>query len=149
MRAWTSSRFFAPVSGNALSRGLDKGFYFYIFGNMKSIDAVNALAALAQETRLQAFRELVAAHDPADAGSGLAAGTLARQLAVPAPTLSFHLKELHRAGLVGSNKRGRSIIYHARLDTMKALADYLLEDCCGGAGNAGDIAGAKERGKPK
>lgn len=144
--------FFAPVSGNARPREVDKSFYFYIFGNMKSIDAVNALAALAQETRLQAFRELVVAHDPA--GSGLAAGALARQLAVPAPTLSFHLKELHRAGLVGSSKRGRSIIYHARLDTMKALADYLLEDCCGGlledcCGGAGDIAGAKERGKPK
>lgn len=100
---------------------------------MKSNDAITALAALAQETRLQAFRELVKAHDPEPDAGGLAAGELARRLGVPAPTLSFHLKELHRAGLVHSSKRGRSVIYQAGLDTMQSLAGYLLEDCCGGA----------------
>lgn len=102
---------------------------------MKSKDAITALAALAQETRLQAFRELVKAHDPEGKASGLAAGQLGSRLGVPAPTLSFHLKELHRAGLVNSTRQGRTITYHARLDAMRALAAYLLEDCCSGAGN--------------
>jgi DNA-binding transcriptional ArsR family regulator len=100
---------------------------------MESKPIIDALAALAQETRLQVFRELVKAHGLQPDEGGLAAGELATKLAIPAPTLSFHLKELYRAGLVRSRKQGRSIIYEANLGTMRQLLLYLLEDCCGGA----------------
>ena len=99
---------------------------------MKLNDIVTALAALAQQTRLQAFRELVKAHSP-DSDTGLAAGELAQRLGIPPPTLSFHLKELSSAGLITSRKQGRSIIYRANLDAMAAVANYLLQDCCGGS----------------
>ena len=98
---------------------------------MKTNDIIAALAALAQQTRLQAFRELVQAHGP-NSDAGLPAGELAQRLGIPSPTLSFHLKELSGAGLVTSHKQGRSIIYRANVDTMAAVANYLLQDCCGG-----------------
>jgi ArsR family transcriptional regulator, arsenate/arsenite/antimonite-responsive transcriptional repressor len=90
------------------------------------------LSGLAQETRLRIFRELVRHHGPCTADSGLAAGALATTLAIAPPTLSFHLKEMSRAGLVKSRKHGRSIIYRADLEGMGDLVNYLLEDCCGG-----------------
>jgi len=103
---------------------------------MKSF--IEALDALAQETRLEVFRALVRAHSMEVNVGGLAAGALATALDVPPATLSFHLKEMARAGLVTSRREGRSIIYKADLGAMKALTDYLLEDCCGGAcGTAG------------
>lgn len=95
--------------------------------------AIEALAALAQETRLEIFRALVKAHSPRATEAGLSAGALSEQLGVPAPTLSFHLKELARAGLVASRREGRSIIYTANLGAMSALTNYLIEDCCQGA----------------
>lgn len=107
--------------------------YFYIYGNMKTETAIETLAALAQETRLQIFRALVQAHAPDPDQAGLSAGALADTLGVPAPTLSFHLKELSRANLLASRKEGRSIIYSANLGAMAALTDFLLEDCCQGA----------------
>jgi len=94
---------------------------------------ITALAALAQETRLNAFRELVKAHAPNPTEGGLSAGDLADALGVPAPTLSFHLKEMSHADLVTSRKEGRSIIYRANLDTISSVVSFLLEDCCGGA----------------
>ena len=94
---------------------------------MKSSVAVAALAALSQETRLAAFRRLVAAGP-----DGLAAGVLARALKTAAPTLSFHLKELERAGLIKKRRESRSIIYAADYAAMRALLSYLMEDCCGG-----------------
>ncbi len=97
---------------------------------MKINIAIDALAALAQETRLEIFRTLVRAHSPKDEEAGLPAGALAEVLGVAAPTLSFHLKELSRAGLVLPRRDGRSIVYTANLDVMSALADYLIEDCC-------------------
>lgn len=99
---------------------------------MKTNQAVLALAALAQETRLEVFRLLVKAHDPAPEKGGLAAGEIAARLCVTPATLSFHLKELARAGLIASRKDGRSIIYRAEFGRVSALAAFLLEDCCQG-----------------
>jgi DNA-binding transcriptional ArsR family regulator len=89
--------------------------------------AVTALAALAQETRLAAYRALVAAGE-----AGLPAGELAAQLGVPPATLSFHLKELAHAGLVSSRSEGRFVIYTADYVAMTGLLAFLSEECCGG-----------------
>jgi ArsR family transcriptional regulator, arsenate/arsenite/antimonite-responsive transcriptional repressor len=91
--------------------------------------SVVALGALAQATRLEAFRLLVR-HEPA----GLPAGEIARQMMVPQNTMSGHLAILARAGLVRADRRSRSIIYRADLDGLRALMLFLLKDCC--AGNA-------------
>ena len=90
--------------------------------------AVAALAALAHEHRLAAFRLLVEAGEP-----GLAAGVLADSLGLTAPTLSFHIKELAHAGLVQSRHEGRYVIYTARFDAMEGLIGYLTDNCCNGA----------------
>lgn len=89
--------------------------------------AILAMAALAQPTRLQAFRLLVA-HEPA----GLAAGDLARRLDVPQNTLSAHLAVLSRAALVMAERQGRSIRYRANLAAFQAVMLFLLQDCCDG-----------------
>ncbi|SRR5487761_1971345 len=86
-----------------------------------------ALAALAQSTRLAAFRLLVR-HEP----GGLAAGELARALDVPHNTLSAHISVLARAGLVVGQRHSRSIIYRANIAAFHALARDLVQDCCGG-----------------
>src|SRR6266566_1730759 len=96
---------------------------------MKTSFAVDSLAALAQETRLNIFRLLVR-HAP----SGLPAGTIARRLRLPGPTLSFHLNVLAAAGLVRADKNGRSIAYSANLDSVNRLTGFLMENCCGGRG---------------
>jgi len=90
--------------------------------------AVEALSSLAQETRLQIFRALVRA-----GAEGMAAGRIAETLGVPKATLSFHLAHLTRSGLLDSQRRGRSIIYAVRFDGVRALLDYLMEDCCQGS----------------
>ncbi len=92
---------------------------------MQQKDAVTALAALAQETRLAVFRLLVQ-----QGPSGLAAGEIASQLGIVPPTLSFHLKELAHAGLVSSRQQGRFVIYAADFDAMNALLAFLTENCC-------------------
>lgn len=92
---------------------------------MESSTAVAALAALAQETRLAAFRHLVQA-GPA----GVCAGDLAGAVKVPRATLSFHLKELSHAGLVQARQEGRFIFYSADFPAMNALLAYLTENCC-------------------
>ncbi|WP_035980990.1 metalloregulator ArsR/SmtB family transcription factor [Bradyrhizobium sp. STM 3843] len=94
---------------------------------MENEEAVLALAALAQPTRLQAFRTLVQ-HEP----DGLPAGELARLLEVPQNTLSAHLSVLARADLVTSERRSRSIVYRANLAEFQKVALFLLQDCCGG-----------------
>jgi ArsR family transcriptional regulator len=94
---------------------------------MKSTTAVAALAALAQETRLDVFRTLVRAGP-----GGLPAGTLAAALGVPSATLSFHLKELRSAGLVRCERRGRSRIYRPDFPAVTALIRFLTENCCQG-----------------
>lgn len=88
--------------------------------------SVTALAALAQGTRLETFRLLVK-HEPV----GLPAGEVARLLDVPQNTLSTHLAMLSRAGLVKSERQGRSIIYRADLDGLRGLMVFLVKDCCG------------------
>ncbi|MGY4307382.1 ArsR family transcriptional regulator [Bradyrhizobium sp. USDA 4369] len=94
---------------------------------MENEQAVLALAALAQPTRLQAFRVLVH-NEP----QGLPAGELARLLEVPQNTLSAHLAVLARAGLVRSQRHSRSIVYRADLTELQAVTLFLLQDCCGG-----------------
>ena len=95
---------------------------------MERTDIVTALAALAQETRLEVYRLLVQAGP-----DGLPAGTVGARLALPLPTLSFHLAQLKHARLVAARRDGRSIIYAANYAAMNGLIAYLTENCCGGA----------------
>lgn len=88
---------------------------------------VGALSALAHPTRLEAFRALVR-HER----DGLAAGELHLALAVPQSTMSAHLAVLERAGLVRTERRSRSIIYRAEIETLRDLMIFLAKDCCQG-----------------
>lgn len=94
---------------------------------MDNEQAITALSALAQTTRLNTFRALVA-REP----EGVAAGELARLMDVPQNTMSAHLAALARAGLVRGERRSRSIIYRARLEAVQELSLFLIKDCCGG-----------------
>jgi DNA-binding transcriptional ArsR family regulator len=94
---------------------------------MEENDAVRALAALGQPHRLRIFRALVVA-GPA----GLTPGVMAEGLAIPAATLSFHLKELVNAGLVTQSRASRNLIYRAAYQRMNDLLGYLTENCCQG-----------------
>jgi DNA-binding transcriptional ArsR family regulator len=94
---------------------------------MDSFEAIAALAALAQGTRLDTFRLLVT-REP----DGVPAGELARLMAVPQNTMSAHLAVLSRAHLVTSERHSRSIIYRANLPRLRELTLFLLKDCCGG-----------------
>jgi ArsR family transcriptional regulator len=110
---------------------------------MATIDskiAVKALAALAHDTRLAVFRLLVTA-GPA----GMSPGVMAERLGLAAPTLSFHLKELAHAGLIHGESQGRYVVYSADYVHMRALMDFLMENCCAAqeCGCAPDEAEAK------
>ena len=94
---------------------------------MDSAAAIAALGALAQEHRLKLFRLLVQAGE-----EGLAAGAIAERLGIPNSSLSFHLAQLSRAGLIRQERRHRSIVYRADYAAMNALVGYLMENCCGG-----------------
>ena len=94
---------------------------------MKTPEAVKALAALAQDTRLAIYRLLVR-----QGPDGLPAGTIAERLDVPAATLSFHLKELAHAGMIGSRQDGRFVYYFANYGRMNDLLGFLSENCCQG-----------------
>jgi ArsR family transcriptional regulator, arsenate/arsenite/antimonite-responsive transcriptional repressor len=94
---------------------------------MEEKDIILALAALAQAARLRLFRALVVAGN-----DGLTPGAIAERLAVPATTLSFHLKELVHAGLISQERQGRNLIYRASFATMNELLAYLTENCCQG-----------------
>ena len=96
---------------------------------METRDIIGALGALAQETRLAIFRLLVETGP-----QGLAVGAIAEKLHLANATLSFHLKELTRAGLTIATPNGRSIVYSANFTTMTGLVEYLTENCCVGAG---------------
>lgn len=98
---------------------------------MKATDVVAALGALAQESRLAVFRLLVKRGPP-----GYTPGELAEKLAIPAPTLSFHLKELQRVGLVQVLREGRYLNYTASFPQMNELLGYLTENCCSLSGDA-------------
>jgi DNA-binding transcriptional ArsR family regulator len=93
---------------------------------MESNDAIAVLGALAQSTRLDVFRLLVK-HAP----DGLAAGDVAKALAVPQNTMSSHLSILSRAGLVSTRRFSRSIVYRADLIRLQAVMLFMLKDCCG------------------
>ncbi len=94
---------------------------------MDNIQAIGALSALAQTTRLEAFRLLVS-REP----EGVSAGKLARLIAIPQNTMSTHLSVLARAGLVRAERQSRSIIYRADLARLRQVTLFLLKDCCGG-----------------
>ena len=100
---------------------------------METGQAVKALGAIAQETRLAIYRLLVEAGP-----EGLSPGVIAGKLGVAAPTLSFHLKELAYAGLVRSESQGRFLFYRADYAAMNALLGFLTENCCRGSHCAGD-----------
>jgi ArsR family transcriptional regulator len=100
---------------------------FYISRLMELDAAVTGLGALAQESRLKVFRLLVRSGP-----DGMSAGDIARELKVPANTMSSHLAILSRAGLIASRRQGTSIIYAPDLEGTRRLLSYLVEDCCGG-----------------
>lgn len=109
--------------------------------------AVQALAALAQDTRMTAFRRLVAAYP-----SAIGAGDIARGCKVPQNTMSTHLAILTRAGLLRVERDGRQMNYRADLDGFRAVVMYLTKDCCGGrddlcASLIADIASEQLTGK--
>jgi len=88
-------------------------------------NAINAFAALSQETRLKVFKILV------EYGrTGAAAGIISDRLGIPHNTLSFHLSHLTQAGLITARKEGRSMIYAANCDSIEDLIGYLRENCC-------------------
>lgn len=95
---------------------------------METTAAVISLAALAHESRLAVYRLLVEAGP-----DGRPAGEIAAALDIPPSSLSFHLKELARAGLVSSEHRGRFVVYAADFSAMDALIGYLTKNCCAGA----------------
>ena len=92
---------------------------------MKAEDVIEALGALAQNSRLEAFRLLVK-RGP----EGFTPGELSERLKIPPPTLSFHLKELQRARLIGSRREGRFLYYSASFATMQGVIDFLTDKCC-------------------
>lgn len=102
---------------------------------MTADNAISALGALAQEHRLALFRLLVQAGQ-----QGMPAGAIADKLGLPNSSLSFHLAQLHRAGLVKQERQHRSLIYSANYAAMNALVAYLLENCCAGADCGTDAA---------
>lgn len=95
---------------------------------MEAPAAIGALGALAQEHRLALFKLLVQAGP-----DGMPAGAIADALGVPNSSLSFHLAQLNRAGLIRQQRQHRSLIYTADYDAMNALVSYLMENCCAGA----------------
>ena len=94
---------------------------------MEKSDIIEALGALAQESRLDIFRLLVRAGE-----DGIPAGRIGEHLGLPSPTLSFHLNQLRHAGLVVPRREGRSIIYAADFEAMNGLMEFLTENCCRG-----------------
>jgi ArsR family transcriptional regulator len=95
---------------------------------METKQALQALSALAQESRLAVFRLLIQ-----QGPDGLAAGVIGEKLELPPATLSFHLASLARAGLVDARQEGRFMFYSANFENMNLLVAFLTENCCGGA----------------
>ena len=94
---------------------------------MESNRALASFAALAQETRLDTVRLLVRAGD-----AGLPAGDIAQRLNIARNLMSAHLSKLEQAGLISSERAGRSIIYRADYDALRGLIDFLMDNCCAG-----------------
>jgi ArsR family transcriptional regulator len=95
---------------------------------MEIIDALSGLNALSQETRLWVFRLLVQAGP-----DGLSAGEISDALNARQNTMSSHLSQLHRAGLISRHRQGRNIVYRANFASIRGLVNFLMEDCCAGA----------------
>lgn len=108
---------------------------------MEMFEACEAFSSLAQETRLKVFKLLI------EYGSdGVTAGKIAEELEIPNNTLSFHLAHMSKAGLVGSEKDGRTITYFANAETIDTLIDFLQENCCAREeGGKGKQKNCKER----
>lgn len=111
---------------------------------MNSKQAVDALAALAHENRLGVYRLLVEAGP-----EGLNAGTIAARLKLPPSSLTFHLQNLHRSGLVTQERRSRELIYAADFSAMNGLVGYLTDNCCGGSATACGVQCAPASGSKK
>ena len=111
---------------------------------MEKQNIIDALAALAQDTRLDIFRVLVA-----QGTSGLPAGTIGERLGIPNATLSFHLQQLKHAGLVIPERKGTQIRYAANYATMNGVLGYLTENCCQGSQECCTPAAACEPGCPE
>ena len=94
---------------------------------MKEAQAINALSALSQETRLRIVRYLVSCGD-----DGAAAGDIADRVRTGASNASFHLSALENAGVIASERQSRKIIYRANFEALGGLISFLLNDCCGG-----------------
>jgi ArsR family transcriptional regulator, arsenate/arsenite/antimonite-responsive transcriptional repressor len=105
--------------------------HFYMIGSVKSLEAIKALSALASEARLAVYRLLVK-RGP----EGYTPSELIKHLDVPAPTLSFHLKELLQAGLIVSRRESRNLYYSPSFERMNALVRFLTENCCSLANEA-------------
>ena len=114
-----------PSGLRAAHNHLTVSQYFDKIGNVKSLEAVEGLAALAQESRLALFRLLVK-RGP----EGYTPTQLAERLDVPGPTLSFHLKELQRANLIEARREGRFLYYSPNFPRMNRLVGFLTENCC-------------------
>jgi len=108
---------------------------------MEKADALAALAALAQESRLDVFRLLVQA-----GAEGVPAGQIAERLGLPSATLSFHLNQLRQAGLVTFRREGRSLIYAAEYAAMNGLVAFLMENCCRGDAARCDPSATRHQG---
>ena len=111
---------------------------------METKNAIEAFAALAHRQRLAVFRMLVRTGP-----NGLAAGDIALRLETPPSSLSFHLGQLERAGLIRSHRKSRHVIYAADIEGTRLLLSYLTEDCCEGRPElCGDLAGAIAGARP-
>src|SRR5262245_42053256 len=93
---------------------------------MDTRTVIEALGALAHEHRLRVYRLLVE-----EGPEGLSAGTIAERLDLAPSSLTFHLQQLHRAGLIGQRRESRQLIYSADFVAMNGLVGYLTENCCG------------------
>lgn len=118
--------------------------YSKISTPMKEKDAIKALSALAQPTRLAIFRLLVTAGP-----DGLSVGVIQDSLELASATLSFHLKELTHAGLVTSRQEGRFVYYAPEIEHMNDLIGFLTENCCQGVDSAACSPKKKVKCKPK
>jgi DNA-binding transcriptional ArsR family regulator len=94
---------------------------------METQNAASKFAALSQATRVEILKTLIQVGP-----GGLAAGVIAETLDTPAPTMSFHLKELQNAGIILSRREGRSVIYAADYGGLRDLIDFLMAECCQG-----------------
>ncbi len=117
VKGWEMANEILAVVGHASALG--------IADDMSSPLALAALAALGQPTRLAIFKLLMRSQP-----DGMAAGGIAEQIGVPQNTLSTHIAILARSGLVTGTRDGRSIIYRANVERMRALLEYLVDDCC-------------------